>query len=263
MNSETSQLLTNSGPKADSLGESTTQYTALEVPADHSEDHLLNTEVLRDAIIGLADGLTVPFALAAGLSGLSDPKIVILAGFAELIAGSISMGLGGYLAARSEIEHYDAEKEREEIEIVEFPQAEEQEIVEIFEPYGITPEEIAPIIAKLKKNPVKFVDFMMKFELNLEKPDEYRSVISAATIGISYFVGGIIPLVPYLFFDSTRKGLAVSSAVTLLTLFVFGIFRAHFIGLKSVYKSAFQTMMIGSLAAFGSYLMVMLTGSEH
>ncbi|PVU90247.1 hypothetical protein BB561_004964 [Smittium simulii] len=230
-------------------------------PSNHSEKHLLNTQVLRDAIIGLADGLTVPFALAAGLVNLGDSKIVIIAGFAELIAGSISMGLGGYLATESEVEHYDAEKEREQYEVLEYPEAEEQEIVTIFEPYGVTKDDLKYVLDKLKKNPIAYVDFMMKFELNMERPDSSKAWISAATIGISYFVGGIIPLLPYLFFDSTYDGLFVSSILTLFTLFIFGIFRAHFIGLKGVLKSALHTMMIGSIAAGASYFIVKLVGA--
>ncbi|OMJ07231.1 Vacuolar iron transporter 1 [Smittium culicis] len=228
--------------------------------ASHKEGHMLNTEILRDAIIGLADGLTVPFALAAGLSNLADNKIVVLAGFAELIAGSISMGLGGYLASTSEIEHFDAEREREELEVELFPEAEEQEIIDIFEPYGLTADEIEPILNKLKQNPQMYVDFMMKFELNLEKPNKYRSVISAATIGSAYFFGGIIPLLPYVYTEDAITGLIYSSVLTLITLFIFGVARAHFIGLKGVIRSAFQTMMIGTIAAAASYLMVSLTG---
>ncbi|OLY81136.1 Vacuolar iron transporter 1 [Smittium mucronatum] len=226
----------------------------------HHEHHKLNTEILRDAIIGLADGLTVPFALAAGLSNLADNKLVVLAGFAELIAGSISMALGGYLASKSEIEHFDAERKREEMEIVMFPEAEEQEIIDIFQPYGLTIDEIEPILKSLKANPKMYVDFMMKFELNLEKPDPYRSVTSAATIGSAYFLGGIIPLLPYVYCETTQSGLLYSSILTLFTLFLFGIARAYFIGLTGIYKSAFQTMMIGTIAAAASYLMVSLTG---
>ncbi|OMH81249.1 Vacuolar iron transporter [Zancudomyces culisetae] len=170
------------------------------------------------------------------------------------------MGLGGYLASKSEIDHFDAERAREEYEIVHFPQAEEQEIVDIFEPYGLSRDEIQPILKKLKSNPKAYVDFMMKFELNLERPSEWRSTISAATIGLAYFFGGLLPLLPYLLTTDTIRGLAFSSIVTLFALYVFGIFRARFIGLHSVHKSAFQTLGIGAVAAGGSFALVKLMG---
>ncbi|PVU96710.1 hypothetical protein BB559_002278 [Furculomyces boomerangus] len=258
LNESTGLLNTSSGPNGNEVVEINTPPLA---PHDsHEETHMLNTEVLRDAIIGLADGLTVPFALAAGLSSLADTKLVVLAGFAELIAGSISMGLGGYLATKSEMEHFEAEREREFYEVMHYPEAEEQEIVEIFEPYGITHKEMKPILDKLKLNPALYVDFMMKFELSLEKPNQYRSITSAATIGSAYFVGGVIPLLPYVFSESTTTGLIYSSMLTLIALFFFGIARARVIGLRGVYKSAFHTMMIGTVAAAASYLMVKLTG---
>ncbi|KAI8877737.1 DUF125-domain-containing protein [Backusella circina FSU 941] len=222
-------------------------------PYQHLERHFESAEIVRDTIIGLSDGLTVPFALAAGLSSLGSSKIVIYGGAAELVSGAISMGLGGYLAARSEIEHYKTERQREEREIIECPQDEEEEIVDILEPYGLDRETIQPIIEKLKADPVKFVDFMMKFELNLEMPDPRRSWISACTIGLSYFVGGLIPLLPYLFTENVQLGLYVSVAVTFLTLLIFGYIKSRLVNPKGAVWGAIHTLFIGAAAAGASY----------
>ncbi|KAJ1541164.1 hypothetical protein HK405_010842 [Cladochytrium tenue] len=156
----------------------------------HSEPHFSGAEIVRDIIVGLSDGLTVPFALAAGLASLNNSKIVVTAGMSEIVAGAISMGLGGYLAGMSEIEHYDAERARERMEVDVMPEEEEQEIVDIFHPYGLDRESIEPLLSLLKANPETWVDFMMRFELSLERPSVHRSWISAITIGLSYFVSG-------------------------------------------------------------------------
>ncbi|KAI8391157.1 Ccc1 family [Radiomyces spectabilis] len=232
-------------------------------PYQHLERHFESAEIVRDTIIGLSDGLTVPFALAAGLSSLGNSKIVIYGGAAELVSGAISMGLGGYLAALSEIDHYKTERQREEREVEECPQDEEDEIVEILEPYGLDRETIQPIIDKLKANPEKFVDFMMKFELNLEMPDPRRSWISALTIGLSYFVGGLIPLLPYIFIDDATLALYVSVAVTSLTLLIFGYVKSRLVNPKGALWGAIQTLLIGALAAGASYGIVYLLPSEH
>ncbi|KAI9312282.1 Ccc1 family [Dichotomocladium elegans] len=238
-------------------------YMAMAVPAEHREQHFESAEVVRDIIIGLSDGLTVPFALAAGLSSLGNNRIVVYGGAAELVSGAISMGLGGYLAALSEIEHYKTEQMREYREVEECPQDEEEEIVEILEPYGLDRETIQPIIDKLKGDPDKFVDFMMRFELNLEMPDPRRSWISALTIGFSYFIGGLIPLLPYVFIDNAMHALYISIAVTSLTLLVFGYIKSRLVNPKSAVKGAFQTMLIGALAAGASYGIVYFLPSEH
>ncbi|CAO3694810.1 unnamed protein product [Rhizopus stolonifer] len=229
----------------------------------HMEEHFESAEIVRDTIIGLSDGLTVPFALAAGLSSLGDSKIVIYGGAAELVSGAISMGLGGYLAARAEIEHYRTERIREEMEVEECPQDEEEEIVEILEPYGLDRQTIQPIIEKLKANPQKFVDFMMKFELNLEMPDPRRSWISALTIGLSYFVGGLIPLLPYFFMDDATLALYVSVAVTSLTLLIFGYIKSRLVNPRGAVWGAFQTLLIGAVAAGASYGIVYFLPQEH
>ncbi|KAJ1982950.1 Protein ccc1 [Dimargaris xerosporica] len=222
----------------------------------HKEEHATGAQLIRDAIIGLSDGLTVPFALAAGLSSLNDTKLVIAAGLAELVAGAISMGLGGFLAGKSEIEHYDSERRREYQELVDVPEEEEQEIVDIFEPYGLTRSDIEPLLARLRADPDKFVDFMMQFELQLEKPNKYQSLISGATVGLSYFIGGLVPLLPYFFLKSTRAALYASVPTTLVALFVFGVFKARAVGETAVLKSAAQTVMIGAVAAAASFLLV-------
>ncbi|CEI93218.1 Putative Ccc1p [Rhizopus microsporus] len=189
---------------------------------EHIEEHFDRPELIKDCILGLSDGLTVPFALAAGLSSLGDSRIVIFGGLAELVSGAISMGLGGYLAAKSEADHYHTEREREAREVELYPKEEEEEVIELFEPYGLDRESMEPMMVKFRQNTEKFVDFMMKFELNLELPDPNRSWISALTIGLSYFFGGLIPLLPYVFITNTNNALYISCLVTLLTLFCFG-----------------------------------------
>lgn len=202
----------------------------------------------------MADGLTVPFALAAGISGaLTSAHIVVTAGLAEIAAGSIAMGLGGYLAAKSEAEHYANEMRREEREIVEKADVEKQEIVDIFKEYGITPDESAPVVAALARQPEAWRDFMMRFELGLEKPHPGRAVRSATTIALSYVVGGMVPLAPYMLMRSTSEALVVSAAVTLAALALFGFIKGHFTGVAKT-KSAAQTTLVGGLAATAAYL---------
>ncbi len=220
----------------------------------HVERHFQGSESVRDVVIGMADGLTVPFALAAGISGaLTSSHIVVTAGLAEIAAGSIAMGLGGYLAARSDAEHYQSEKRREEREIVEKTEVERQEIVDIFKDYGVTKEESAPILAALERNPAVWRDFMMRFELGLEEPNPRRAVQSALTIGLSYVVGGLVPLAPYMLMRDSRTALLVSAAITLLALAVFGGVKGHFTGVSRP-KSALQTTLVGSLAAGAAFL---------
>ena len=224
----------------------------------HPERHFTGGELVRDTVLGMADGLTVPFALAAGLTGAIDSTgIIVTAGAAEIAAGSIAMGLGGFLAARSQAEHYARERRREQIEVHETPSAEMAEITEIFSRYGITAAESAPVVNALRRRPQAWVDFMMRFELGLERPDPRRAFVSALTIGGAYVVGGLIPLAPYMLFSSTRTALVVSTAVTLIALAVFGFVKGRFTGLKPV-RSATQTVLIGGLAAGVAYALARL-----
>jgi VIT1/CCC1 family predicted Fe2+/Mn2+ transporter len=219
----------------------------------HHEKHFEASDLVRDIVIGMADGLTVPFALAAGISGASVPvSMVITAGFAEIAAGAIAMGLGGYLAARSESDHYGAELRREEIEIVEKPDAEAAEVAEVFEAYGLKEEHYAGVIKGLREQPIAWRDFMMRFELGLERPDPRRAQRSAITIGASYVVGGTIPLAPYVFLHSVPLALPWSAGVTLLALGLFGYVKARFTGAAPV-QSALQTMAIGGAAAGAAF----------
>lgn len=221
----------------------------------HIEEHFSGSAVVRDVVIGMADGLTVPFALAAGISGaLAQSHVVVTAGMAEIAAGSIAMGLGGYLAAKSDSEHYASEKRREEMEIIEKTEVERKEIVDLFAVYGVTAEESAPIVTALERKPDAWRDFMMKFELGLEEPDPKRAMQSAVTIAVSYIVGGLIPLAPYILMSDTRKALMISAAITLVALAVFGAVKGHFTGVNRG-KSALQTTLVGSLAAGVAYML--------
>lgn len=215
----------------------------------HVEKHFTAGETVRDIVIGMSDGLTVPFALAAGLTGaISQTHIIVTAGFAEIAAGSIAMGLGGYLAARSDAEHYMHEKAREEEEILTVPQAEAQEVREIFQTYGLSSDECASVVDSLIKRPKDWVSFMMRFELGLEKPEPSRAWKSALTIAGAYIVGGLIPLSAYLLMSDAHKALFVSVIVTLVSLAVFGGIKGHFTGVP-VLRGAIQTTIIGGLAA--------------
>ena len=224
----------------------------------HIERHFTASEVVRDTVIGMADGLTVPFALAAGLSGglagaVNPNAIIVTAGLAEIAAGAIAMGLGGYLAAKSDAEHYLKEREREKREVAEIPHEEMREVAEVFQEYGLTPEETWPIVEALRKQPKKWIDFMMRFELGLEKPDPKRALTSAVTIGGAYAVGGFVPLGPYMFTSETSKALLVSIALTLAALFIFGFIKGRFTGMRPL-RSALQTTLIGSAAAGAAFL---------
>ena len=219
----------------------------------HHEKHFESSDLVRDVVIGMADGLTVPFALAAGISGASVAvSTVITAGFAEIAAGAIAMGLGGYLAARSESDHYSAELKREEAEIVEKPDAEAEEVAEVFQAYGLREEHYAGIIAGLRERPAAWRDFMMRFELGLERPEPGRAQRSAITIGASYVVGGTVPLAPYVFLHSVNLALPWSAGVTLAALGVFGYVKARYTGAKPL-LSALQTMAIGGTAAAAAF----------
>jgi VIT1/CCC1 family predicted Fe2+/Mn2+ transporter len=219
----------------------------------HVERHFTSGEAVRDIVIGMSDGLTVPFALAAGLSGaVTSTGIVVTAGLAEIAAGSIAMGLGGYLAARSDAEHYASERAREEMEVREKPAAEAAEVGEVLESYGLTAEESAPIVLALSTRPRAWVDFMMRFELGLETPDPKRALTSALTIAGAYVAGGFIPLGPYLVASTVKTGLLFSVGFTLVALALFGYVKGHFTGTGPV-RSAMQTVVIGGLAAAAAF----------
>jgi vacuolar iron transporter family protein len=218
----------------------------------HVERHFTGTATVRDIVIGMSDGLTVPFALAAGLSGAVDnTSIIVTAGLAEIAAGSIAMGLGGYLAARSDAEHYQAEREREELEVKQKAAVEEEEVSQVFRSYGLSAEQAQPLVAALRERPDAWVDFMMRFELGLEKPDPRRALASALTIAGAYVVGGFIPLGPYIAL-SARAALVASVGITLLALAIFGYVKGHFTGAVPA-RSSLQTVLIGGLAAAAAF----------
>ena len=219
----------------------------------HVEKHFTASEFVRDAVIGMADGLTVPFALAAGLSGaVAAAKIIVVAGLAEIAAGSIAMGLGGYLAAKSDADHYASELRREEREVEEIPEEEAREVLEVFKSYGLTVEESIPIVDSLRQRPRQWVDFMMRFELGLEPPDPRRALRSALTIAGAYIVGGLIPLAPYMIVHTIRTALLASVVATLIALLLFGYTKGRYTGMPPV-RSAIRTAVIGGLAAAAAF----------
>lgn len=220
----------------------------------HVEQHFTAGAIVRDTVLGMSDGLTVPFALAAGLSGAVDAAaLVVTAGLAEIAAGSIAMGLGGYLAGKSDVEHYASERAREELEIAEKPEVEAAEVVELLRSHGLSPEESAPVVQALRQRPEAWRDFMLRFELGLERPDPARARTSAVVIGGAYVAGGIVPLLPYLLTARASAALPWSVGVTLLALGVFGFVKGGFTG-AGRWKSALQTMLIGGLAAAAAFL---------
>jgi len=219
----------------------------------HIEHHFTASATVRDVVIGMSDGLTVPFALAAGLSGAATSSgVIVTAGLAEIAAGSIAMGLGGYLAGRSDAEHYASERHREDMEVREKPAQEKREVRDVFKAYGLTDAEVDPILAAFEKRPQDWIDFMMRFELGLEKPDPKRALRSALTIGAAYAVGGLVPLAPYIALKDAPSALSISIAVTLAALAVFGFVKGHFTGARP-WKSAFQTTLIGGAAAAAAF----------
>jgi VIT1/CCC1 family predicted Fe2+/Mn2+ transporter len=242
--------------------------TALDRP--HVEGHFESSESVRDVVIGLSDGLTVPFALAAGLSGaFSSAHIIVLAGLAEIAAGSIAMGLGGYLAARGDAEHYASELKREQSEVITRPDDEAEEIYQIFDQYAVPREAAAPVLAALEQNHPAYVNFMMRFELGLERPAANRAHRSALTIASSYIAGGLVPLLPYMFvhtpymlnggeilvlpmIPTTAAALRLSVLITLLALAFFGALKGRLMGTGGV-RSALQTTLIGGAAAAAAY----------
>ncbi|MEZ4771494.1 MAG: VIT1/CCC1 transporter family protein [Caldilineales bacterium] len=226
----------------------------------HVEKHFTATETVRDIVIGMSDGLTVPFALAAGLSGaVASTSVVVTAGLAEIAAGSIAMGLGGYLAAQTDREHYESERAREQQETLDVPDVEEDEVAGILRGYGLAEEHVTPVVKAISTDRNRWVDFMMRFELGLEKPDPARARTSALTIALAYIAGGLVPLMPYILIPNISTALLVSVAVTLVALFVFGFVKGHFTGLNPL-RSGGQTVLIGGLAAAAAFAIARAIG---
>ena len=228
----------------------------------HAEHHFTASDSVRDVVIGMSDGLTVPFALAAGISGAiaSSPHastLVVTAGLAEIAAGSIAMGLGGYLAAKTDLEHYNSERDREVREIVELRDVEIEEVAKVFRDYGLSEAEMAPAVKAITGNDKAWVDFMMRFELGLEEPQPKRAHTSALTIAGSYIVGGLIPLAPYMILRDVRSGLGYSIVVTLIAMAAFGWIKGRFTGINPL-KGAMQTVLIAGLAAGTAFLLAKL-----
>ncbi len=215
----------------------------------HTEHHMQSSKILTDIVIGMSDGLTVPFALAAGLSGaVQNTSLIIIAGIAEIAAGSIAMGLGGYLAGKTETDHYNSELKREYDEVEHVPEKEREEVKEFFAGLGLSQEVQEQAVMEMTKDKDKWVDFMMKYELGLDKPDPKRAGKSAFNIGASYIVGGLIPLSPYFFVEHGIDGLKISAAITLACLFIFGFFKSKMTGVNP-WSGALRVMIIGALAA--------------
>lgn len=220
---------------------------------EHVEKHFTANDAVRDIVIGMADGLTVPFALAAGLTGaVVATGVVVTAGLAEIAAGSIAMGLGGYLAARNDADHYASELRREQREVEEIPEEEAREVLEVFETYGLTHAEAVPIVNSLRQRPKQWIDFMMRFELGLEEPDPKRAPRSASTIAGAYVAGGLIPLAPYMLMGDVYSALIASVVATLLALAIFGAVKGHYTGMPR-FSSATRTVLIGGLAAAAAF----------
>lgn len=219
--------------------------------AGHVEQHMQGSDILRDIVIGMSDGLTVPFALAAGLSGavsVNHLNLIWIAGLAEIAAGSIAMGLGGYLAGKTEVDHYNSELRREYDEVRRLPEREKEEVKEFFSNLGLSEEVQEKAVAEMTRDKDVWVDFMMKYELGLDKPDPRRARKSAFNIGVSYIAGGLIPLSPYFFVHDGLTGLKISSVITLICLFIFGYFKSRITGVNPL-AGAIRVMVIGALAA--------------
>ena len=227
----------------------------------HVETHFEASETVRDVVIGMADGLTVPFALAAGLTGtaVATSTIVVVAGLAEIAAGSIAMGLGGYLAARTDRDHYESERQREIRETMELPEKEAEEVADVFRGYGMSENDITPVVAAICTDQKRWVDFMMRFELGFEEPDPKRARNSAATIAVSYILGGMVPLAPYMLIHELYSALSVSVAVTLAALFAFGFVKGKLTGISPL-RGGLQTVVIGGLASAAAFGLARLIG---
>lgn len=233
------------------------------IPHGHTEQHMRSSEILIDIVIGMSDGLTVPFALAAGLSGAVSEghiNLIWIAGIAEIAAGSIAMGLGGYLAGKTEVDHYNSELKREYAEVENVPEREKEEVREFFSGLGLSREVQDQAVEEMTRDKEKWVDFMMKYELGLDKPDPQRARKSAFNIGLSYVVGGLIPLSPYFFVTNGLTGLRISAAITLCCLFIFGYFKSKMTGVNPL-SGAIRVMVIGALAAGCAFAVARLVQS--
>ena len=231
----------------------------------HYEEHLQSSDFLRDVVIGMSDGLTVPFALAAGLSGAihDNVELVWIAGLAEIVAGSIAMGLGGYLAGKTEQDHYNSELKNEYWELVHKREVEIEEVRKVFREWGLTEPIVEQATQEIIKDEKKWVDFMMKHELGLTEPDPKRASKSAFNIGLSYVVGGLIPLVPYFFVTHSLEGLKYSAIITFFCLFVFGYFKSKMTGVN-VWWGATKVMLIGATAASAAFAIAkLISGGAH
>ncbi len=222
--------------------------------ASHQENHVQSSQALKDLVLGMADGLTVPFALAAGLSGAVDSThIIVIACLSEIAAGGIAMGLGGYLAAKTEADHYQSEYQREVFEIETLPEVETKETAEILQDFGVKEPDLSVVVEAIKSDPKKWVDFMMRFELGLDKPCPSRLIMSPLRIGLAYVFGGLIPLIPYFFFSHVTAALMHSVLITFIALLIFGVFKGYFTG-RNLFFSAFQMVLIGGLASAAAFL---------
>ncbi len=220
----------------------------------HAEQHFEASATVRDVVIGMADGLTVPFALAAGLTGTmsATSKLVVIAGLAEIAAGSIAMGLGGYLAARTDRDHYESERQREIRETVELPEKETDEVADVFRGYGMSEQDLQPVVKAICSDQKRWVDFMMRFELGFEEPDPLRARNSAVTIALSYILGGLVPLSSYMMVSDLQTALKYSVAVTLAALFIFGYVKGRMTGIAPL-RGGLQTVVIGGLASAAAF----------
>ena len=226
----------------------------------HVERHFTASETVRDAVIGMSDGLTVPFALAAGLSAaVQDSSLIVTAGLAEVAAGAIAMGLGGYLAARTDAQHYEAELARERVEVEELPLKEIAEVEEVLREYGLEGDALQTVVGAITAKPDRWVDFMMRFELGLERPDPGRAMTSAFTIGGAYVVGGLVPLVPYMVVPVVTSAMGWSVVTTGAALLAFGAVKGRFTG-ASLVRSSLQTLLVGGLAAGAAFFLAGLFG---
>jgi VIT1/CCC1 family predicted Fe2+/Mn2+ transporter len=230
----------------------------VETHLHHDEEHSTSSDFLRDIVIGMSYGLTVPFALAAGLSGaINNTNLIVIAGLAEVAAGSIAMGLGGFLAGQTEVDHYNSELRREYDEVERLPEKEKEEVREFFENLGLSKEVQDKAVDELTKEKKMWVEFMMKHELGLDKPDEKRAGKSAFNIGASYVIGGLVPLLPHFFASSTLQALEISAVITLICLFAFGYFKSKMTSIPPL-TGALKVMLIGALAASAAFTIAKL-----
>ena len=220
----------------------------------HEETHVVQVEPVRDLVVGVAEGLTVPFALTAALAaGAAAPPVILGAGLAATAAGAVASGLGGYLAARREAEHYAAERRREEEETRLYPDRERWEVAAVLHRYGVRGAVLNQAVEAVASDRRKWVDFMMRFELDLAEPDPNRAARAAVATFAAQLAGGLIPLLPYLVFASPRPALLVSCGITALALLAFGWLKARATGLSPL-RGALQSLALGTAAAFLAWL---------